>query len=289
MDDIFAIKNKGVCTKLQIEGTTSFEFYGLNEGQICSNERLPLNFIIFVLEGTIEYVSEVFPVKEISAGMMVFVPKDSKAGLKAMEESKLGVMYFGVLLSPCDRQRILDKLPELEEREDELPVIEIPQFILLFLDNLRELKSLEVDCEHFNELKHEEFFILLRRFCSHDDYLKLLWPLIRRSNDFRNKVIEKYYQFADVEGGGVPEFASLVGMGRKNFDRHFRDEFGISPARWLHAEKAKRLRNFLNTPGVTIIDAMDKFHFNSPSHFNHFCRKYFGSTPGAMIREGDRF
>jgi AraC-like DNA-binding protein len=38
-------------------------------------------------------------------------------------------------------------------------------------------------------------------------------------------------------------------------------------------------------PGVTIMDAMDKFHFNSPSHFNRFCRQYFDKTPGTMIKE----
>jgi AraC-like DNA-binding protein len=38
-------------------------------------------------------------------------------------------------------------------------------------------------------------------------------------------------------------------------------------------------------PEVTISDAMDKFHFNSPSHFNRFCRRYFGESPGVILKE----
>jgi AraC-like DNA-binding protein len=74
-------------------------------------------------------------------------------------------------------------------------------------------------------------------------------------------------------------------MGRKNFDKRFREEFGTSPAHWVQQETAKRLRLFLMEPGITISDAMDKFHFNSPSHFNRFCRRYFNESPGVMLKK----
>ena len=128
---------------------------------------------------------------------------------------------------------------------------------------------------HFNGIKHREFFILLRQFCPREDLVKFISPLIGRSLYFRNKVMEKY---AQLKNGRVTEFASLVGMGRKNFDKQFRKEFGISPAKWMSQEKAKRLYIFLRKPDITIADAMDRFYFNSSAHFNRFCHTYFKDT-----------
>jgi AraC-like DNA-binding protein len=109
-----------------------------------------------------------------------------------------------------------------------------------------------------------------------------LTPLIGRTYNFRNKVLEKNTQ---VKAGGVAELASLVGMGRKNFKKQFQKEFGTSPAQWMLQEKAKRLYVFLHEPEVTIADAMDEFYFNSSSHFNRFCKHFFQKTPGSIIKE----
>jgi AraC-like DNA-binding protein len=135
---------------------------------------------------------------------------------------------------------------------------------------------------HFNELKHRELFILIRMFCSRYEIIALLAPVIEISKSFKSKVLEKY---GELETGRVSELASLVGMGRKNFDKRFREAFATSPARWIQQETAKKVRLFLMESGITIADAIEKFHFSSPSHFNRFSKKNFGKSPGEMIKE----
>jgi AraC-like DNA-binding protein len=109
-----------------------------------------------------------------------------------------------------------------------------------------------------------------------------LSPVISHSFNFRNRVLDNYNK---LEYGRVDELAGLVGMGRKKFDKVFKDEFGIPPSRWIQQETAKHLHVFLAEPDVTISDAMYKFRFNSPSHFNRFCRKFFNKPPGEIIKK----
>ncbi|MDR0743370.1 MAG: helix-turn-helix transcriptional regulator [Tannerella sp.] len=282
MENIFKIKDLGVCRADQVDAKTAFAYYELNAGEEIRNGSLPLNFIFFVLKGVLNICCNEFENRLFQSDEMIFLLRSSAIRMKAVKKTKLYVMYFDTVLSSCDQQLFRAYLPEAEKLSYDFRPVFIPAPVRVFLDQLLYFQKLKVDCKHFNNLKHREFFILLRQFCSRKDLIAFLSPLICHSMSFRNKVLEKYPK---LESGRVTEFANLVGMGRKNFDKRFREEFGTSPARWMQQETAKRLRLFLMKPGVTISDTMDKFHFNSPSHFNRFCRRYFNESPGVMIKE----
>lgn len=281
MNNIFRIRDFGVCGKVQVDVKTGFTFYELRAGEEIRNHNLPLNYIFFVLGGALEISCNEFENRRFESDEMIFMLRSSSVHVRVLKKTKLCVMYFDTFLSSCDQQLFKAYLPDAEKNTYDFRAISIPQPINAFLKQTYSFQKQKVDCMHFNSLKHREFFILLRHFCPREDIVQFLSPLISRSLDFRTKVLEKYIL---LDGGHVTELADIVGMGRKNFDKRFREEFGTSPAKWLQQEKAKRLRRFLMEPGVTISDAMDKFHFNSPSHFNRFCHQYFNSSPGAIIK-----
>ena len=284
MIDIFKIRELGVCRKAQLDDKTAFTYYEVNEGDDIWNRNLPLNYIIFVLSGVLEISCNEFENRKFKSEEMILMLRSSSVHVKAIKNSKLYVMYFDNFLSPCDTQLFKAYLPDVEKIVYDFRPIRIPKGISVFLKYVLDLQKQKVDCLHFNSIKHREFFILLRRFCVREDLVMFLSPMIGRSLTFRNKVLEKYMQ---LKGGRVTELADLVGVGRKTFDKRFLNEFGIPPAKWMIQEKAKRLRVFLTEPGVTISDAMDKFHFNSPGHFNRFCHQYFKTSPGAIIKESE--
>lgn len=281
MNDIFKIKDSGVCRKAQIDVKTAFTFYEIKAGEEIRHRDLPLNYIFFVFGGVLEIDCNEFENCRFQADEMIFMLRSSSVHVRVLKKTKLCVMYFDTFLSSCDQQLFKAYLPDVEKVTYDFRPIPIPQPIDVFLKQTGYFQKQKVDCMHFNSLKHREFFLLLRHFCPREDIVMFLSPLISRSLNFRTRVLEKYTQ---LDGSDVTKLAGLVGMGRKNFDKRFREEFGTSPAKWMQEEKAKHLRRFLAEPGVTISDAMDKFHFNSPSHFNRFCHRYFKSAPGVMIK-----
>ena len=281
MSDIFKIRTLGVCKKVQLDEKTAFTSHEIKQGNEFRNRDLPLNFILFVLNGTIEISCNQFEKCRIQQDQMILLMRSSSVHVKTEKKTMLYVMYFDMLLSSCDQQLFNAYLPDTEKIRYTFRPIEIPQPIVQFLNQIHYIQEQKVDCIHFNNLKHKEFFILLRYFCPREDLVMFLSPLISRSFNFRNKVLEK---FAQLKVGRVTELAGLAGMGRKNFDKQFRKEFGTSPAKWMLQEKSKRVYMFLQEPDVTITDVMDRFYFNSSAHFNRFCLRYFGMTPGAIIK-----
>ena len=283
MIELFKIRELGVCRKkLQVDENTAFSYCELKSGEESRKRDLPSNFILFVLGGSMEVSCDRFENRVLQSNQMILLLRNSSVCIKALKNTTLYTLYFDKWISTCDQQLFKAYLPDTEKiRYDFMPTV-IPQPIVLFLKQLHSLQEQKIDCLHFNRLKHSEFFILLRYFCPREELVMLLAPMIGKSLEFREKVLEKYTQ---MKNGGVEVLAGLVGMGRKNFERKFRAEFGASPAKWMNDDKAKHLYMFLTEPDVSIADAMEHFHFNSATHFNRFCLQHFQKTPGAIIRE----
>ena len=282
MNDIFKIRDLGACKKAQLNDITAFTYHELKLDELYASHDLPYNFIIFVLDGVLEISCNQYEKCTVETNQMILMVRTSAVKVRAVKETTIYTLYFDHFVDACGYQILNAYLPDVEKIKYEFKPTSIPEPVNLFLGQLHYFQKLKVDCIHFNNLKHCEFFILLRNFCPREDIIKFLAPLIGQSKNFRNKVLEKYSRLGD---GRVTELAGLVGMGRKNFDKQFRKEFGTSPAKWMLQEKANHLFIFLNEPEITIADAMDRFNFNSANHFNRFCMQYFKKTPGSIIRE----
>jgi AraC-like DNA-binding protein len=282
MDNIFKKRELNEVRKTQMGVNTAFTYYEMKTKEEFRNHNLPSNYILFVLGGMMDVSCNQFENRRFQANEMMFLLKSSSVKVRVLKKTKLYVMYFDKFLSSSDWRLFKAYLPDVEKTAYDFRPVTIPEAMRAFLEQILYFQKQKIDCEQFNSIKHSEFFMLLRYLCPHEDIVSLLSPLIGNSMDFRNRVLESYPK---LDGGSMTEFAGLVGMGRKTFDKRFREEFNVSPAKWVQQETAKRLRLYLSEPDVTISDAMDKFHFNSSSHFNRFCRHHFQGPPGAIMKK----
>jgi AraC-like DNA-binding protein len=281
-DNIFDIRKPEMCRPTNTDVHTAFSYHEINIGEEYGEQSLPYNYILFVLSGEISVYCNEFAGHKFKSDEMALLLRSSTVKLKVIRKARIVVFYFDMFISACERYTFKTFLPDVEKTTYNFSPVHIPEPIRAFLEQLIYFQGLRVDCMHFNELKHRELFILIRMFCSRYEIIALLAPIIEISQSFKSKVLDKY---GELETGRVSELASLVGMGRKNFDKRFREAFATTPARWIQQETAKKVRLFLMEPGITIADAIEKFHFSSPSHFNRFSRKNFGKSPGEIIKE----
>ena len=282
MNEIFKIRELGVCKKGRLDEKTAFTYHEMKSGDEVRNFDLPFNFIIFVMNGQLEIQCNQHENCRIQSGQMILLIRKSSVHVKTLKETAMYVMYFDRLISSCDQYMLNFQLPDVDKIINEFKAVTIPKPVIRFLKEIRYFQHQKVDCLHYNSLKQQELFILLRHFCSREDFSKLMAPVVGSSFEFRNKVLDK---FSQLGAGNMTAFAGLVGMGRKSFDKKFRREFGIPPGKWILQEKAKRLYMSLTESETTIADAMDRFNFNSAAHFNRFCLQHFSKTPGMIIKE----
>jgi AraC-like DNA-binding protein len=131
-----------------------------------------------------------------------------------------------------------------------------------------------------HKIKFRELFLLLRYIYNKEEMSHFFHPLLGKSLDFKNRVIQHFTEISNID-----ELAGRLGMGRANFDKKFKTEFGTSPLQWLLKEKAKHVYFSLSEPENTLSDIMQKYNFNSPTHFNRFCKQQFGYSPSDLRKK----
>lgn len=79
--------------------------------------------------------------------------------------------------------------------------------------------------------------------------------------------------------------ASLAGMSRRSFIRHFQGETGMGFADWRRRLRLLMARQFL-ADGVSVTEAAAALGYGSPSAFIAMARRELGVTPGRLARRG---
>jgi AraC-like DNA-binding protein len=149
-----------------------------------------------------------------------------------------------------------------------------------YLDLLVTYLESGIKCAHLHEIKEKEIFLIFRWYYTNEEFVKLFYPIIGKSLDFRAMIIKNYSKVKSIG-----ELASIVGMSRSNFDTKFKEVFGDPPKHWMLKRKAQSIRHFMSKPGITINDVMIQYGFDSYTHFNRFCKQQFGKSPSELMKE----
>lgn len=254
-----------------------FESMKLVPGKELKNLNKEVNYLIFFLTGKVKITSNLFEETLFETGDIFFLPRFSDSKMVVLEETKILVHTFDH--SSCNSLRcILNHLYIYSKNPiNEVPYVcklkMVPAFqpyaesILIFLK------------DNFNDsfmwyVKHQEAIRILKNYYSRDEIRSFLHPMLHESVPFRSLVLThaKYANNAE-------ELAYLCDYGVVNFRRLFKKQFGVSVAKWLQSEKAKRIRYTLTTSELSIKEIMNEYDFYSASHFSKFCKRHLGDIP----------
>ncbi len=258
---------------------TVFRYFKFEQGEMFKEMSLQYNYLLFVKKGRIKIHCNHFLNKVINAGYFILLSKSSRVTCEMMQSTEIIVMSFDMLRSIFDKQMLKSYQVFKEKVSYTFSPLPIRPSLKSFLDLLRAYLEKGLKSEYLHEIKEKELFILLRGYYTREEIVCLLYPIIGTS-DFKNFVLKNY-----LEVNNVAELVDLSGMGRTAFDSKFREEFGISARQWMLKQMAEHVRLRAMDPDVTIKGIMQEYKFNSPTHFNWFCRQQYGCTPGELLKK----
>ncbi|GAB2814928.1 helix-turn-helix domain-containing protein [Actinocorallia aurea] len=82
-----------------------------------------------------------------------------------------------------------------------------------------------------------------------------------------------------AEPVSVPDLAARAGMGPRTFTRRFRDETGMSPARWLTQQRLAHARALLESTDLPIDEVARRSGFTTPVTLRHHLHTAVGLSP----------
>ncbi len=77
----------------------------------------------------------------------------------------------------------------------------------------------------------------------------------------------------------IDSMADQATMSRRNFDRTFRKQLGVSPQEWLISQRIVLARRLIEESGANIEEVASRTGFSSAGNLRHHFRKHLGVSP----------
>lgn len=238
------------------------------------------NSIICMLDGQCIINCNLFKGRRLLSEEMVLIPRNSLVDGVMVSACKMLIFSFGVIKNPCDISMLRSYYECNRNIVYDFSPIRIRHPLTGFIDLLVYCLKNGMNCAHLHELKHKEFFLFLRAFYTKEEVVKLLYPIMGNSIEFRDLILRNY-----IEAKNVDDLIQLFPMSRNTFYNKFVKEFQMTPKQWMLKQLKQQVSTKAATPDITIKDLMEQFNFDSPSHFNRFCLREFNCTPGELIKQ----
>jgi AraC-like DNA-binding protein len=278
MTNLFYLEEHASCHRYKSDFQIGFKFSEMKAGEALETIDVTYNHLLFLKEGLLCLNCNEFREQKIKKHECILIPGAARASGKALADSVLLVMTFDVLQNVCDKLMLNSFRPMLEQYTYHFAPTPVRYPLTSFVELLINYLKGGINCEHLHEIKEKEFFLVLRRCYSREEIMNLLYPIIGVS-DFKSFVLQNY-----LEVESVSELADLSRLGRTAFDIKFREAFGMSARQWMLQQIARHIQYRAKDPEISIRSIMSEFKFNSPTHFNRFCKQQFDCTPGELLR-----
>ena len=134
-----------------------------------------------------------------------------------------------------------------------------------------------ISSPRFMRMKAFEFMHLLQFYYARDELAAFFSPLLDEDMDFTRIVMDNWSRVRSKA-----ELAAIAGLSTSRFGVKFKEVFGTSPYQWMMSRKSEQIYHKLVYGSESLREISEEFRFGSVQHFNDFCKKRFGMTPGKL-------
>lgn len=240
----------------------------------------PFNYLFCVLGGCVKVNCLGTGEGIFREGEMVLIPQGSSCICQVIEELKLLVFAFDIPQSDCDKLIFESYAAQVESIAYRFSPTPIKAPLRSMFDLLVGYLQAGLNCIHLHEIKHREFFLLIRGFYAQQEIVQLFHPLLGKSLNFRNTILRNYRKASHIT-----DLIRFTGLSRSGFFVQFKAEFGMTAKEWL-AERIKQdITRLAANRRLSTKEIMYDLNFDSPQQFNRFCRTNFGLPPSLLIEK----
>lgn len=257
----------------------SFQISSYFKGKECFSSGLKQHILLFCQSGHIRISSNLFSNEYLCAGEILFIPRGSDYHGVALSDTTLLVHYFNNTV--CHIENCILSFLYTHKH------IELQQGKKHFFSKLTACGQLShlmdgvggyiSDKTHeatLWSLKHKELIWLFTKYYSPEELRLFFHPMTDEEVPFKSLVLAHYRKAEYTD-----KLAEMCGYGLYSFRRKFKQEFGISPHKWLTQKRAELVRFRLSFEYIPLSDIIEEFHFSSPQQFTRFCKDNLGDAP----------
>jgi len=233
--------------------------------------------IILITAGNLFISYDTIFNREIIKGKMILLP--SGCQFTAYTKAGVSILVFRLkeIIQFCNGQTIRDLSDNNLITIRDLYSLDSKPEIESFISQLQKNLNNGLIDENYLKLKIEELFYLFRSYYTREELTNFFSPLLSADAQFHNFVLQNYHTMKTVK-----DFADKYKCSVSNFDKRFRQTFGISTFQWLKQKKINLLYHEINATTKSLKQIAEEQNFLSLPQFNDYCKKHFGYPPGKM-------
>lgn len=253
------------------------EMYSSLKGETYEYDPVD-HVIMFVLKGKIRVTLGLYDVCIVEAGNFMFHPGNNKSIMESLEDYTVLIMRFHINMAFCSHFPLeaLCEKPEMDAQH-EIEILPLNDILESYVYNVNLMFEKGSFCSYYHDLKLKELLYILRTCFSEQQLVRFFYSILNNDLEFAGKIYKNLNKIRTVK-----ELVDLFNYSYSGFEKRFKKIFGVSAYKWLQAERAKMIYHEINCSTKTILMIGYEFGFNSPSHFNDYCKRMFKQTPGQL-------
>jgi AraC-like DNA-binding protein len=240
------------------------------------------NEFIFMLEGKMAAKLRDNPGGELRKGQFAFFPASDELRYKAFAKSTVLVLRLTASIRLCHTFSIeqLFKYMDTTEKPKDIFAMEINPRLQHFADGLVNTWEDGLRCRYFLQAEISKLLTMIRAYYPKEDLCRFFYPVLSPDTAFSEFVRMHHLKYRTVN-----ELAAAYNMTAQQFSRRFTGIFGEAPYEWMQREKARLIYGEICMSDRSFKDIADEYGFDIQTHFNRFCKKELGRTPGEIRKK----
>jgi AraC-like DNA-binding protein len=235
--------------------------------------------IIFLLTGKLVFSCGSQVNKVFDKGTFLLFPHGYKCTISAEEYSSIVIVNMHGRINFCNHfpLEMLYKMNKTAKHSNSDYPLQINEVVDEYLNLLVKSFNDGLKCAYFHDIKQRELLFYLRAYYPKKDLFAFFAPILNSDITFSELIYKNFDKIKNIS-----ELATITNYSISGFKKRFIKVFGIPPYSWMAKEKAKRVYHEINCSQKSFKEISVEFDFSSPAHFDKFCKKSFGMSPGTI-------